>query len=120
MPEYDDVLLKTNPSGLPALGWEVSDGAASLHLQNIIDDFVLPSVISSEEKDDLVEVAAILINEYVSEDPTIFMDPSFHENAIQNVIKLIEIQLENVFAYDISEEIEDAVNEASALFYIHM
>jgi hypothetical protein len=34
-------------------------------LQNIIDDFVLPSVISSEEIDDLVEVAAILINEYI-------------------------------------------------------
>ena len=68
-------VLKFTPSALPDSVWEVSDGVASLNLQNIIDDFVLPSVISSEEKDDLVEVAAILINEYVSEDPTIFMDP---------------------------------------------
>ena len=120
MPEHANVRPKFTPSALPDSVWEVSDGVASLNLQNIIDDFVLPSVISLEEKDDLVEVAAILINEYVSEDPTIFMDPMFHENAIQNVIKLIEIQLENVFAYDISEEIEDAVNEAIALFYIHI
>ena len=60
---------------------EVNDNVSCTHLQNIIDDFVLPSVISSEEKNDLIEVAAILINEYVSEDPTIFMDPRFHENA---------------------------------------
>ena len=99
---------------------EVNDNVSCTHLQNIIDDFVLPCILSSEEKNDLIEVAAILINEYISEDPTMFMDPRFHENVTEEVLKLIEIQLENAFAYDISEEIEDIIKEAISVFYIHI
>ena len=86
-------------------------------LQNIIDEFVLPGVISSKEKEDLVESAAILIDEYVLNDATIFMNPDFHDMVTKDVIKLLEIQVESILSDDVEEEIEDAVEQAFELFY---
>jgi len=89
-------------------------------LQNIIDDFVLPGVVSSKEKEDLVESAAILIDEYVMGDATIFMNPGFHDMVTNDVTKLLEIQAESILSNDIEEEIEDAVEQAFELFYTYV
>ena len=120
MSEHDNVSPILNSPGLPESVRKISGGVELLHLQNIIDNFVVPSVMSSEEKEELTETAALLIHEHVLNDATMFMDPNFHDRVTQDVTKLIEIQLESMLSGEVGEEIEDAVEQAFALFYTYI
>ena len=94
-------------------------------LENIIDD-IYPeedaAIFSIEEETDIVNTCIQVMNDYIDEHPYAISEPDFHESMIENSKELIFMQFNNFFNThsDMEDEIDDLIDIASELFYIHI
>jgi putative phage-type endonuclease len=86
-------------------------------LVNIIDSFTVPSVFSPDEEITLIETAYALINDLLTREPMLYIQPLFHENVILEVADLLLQQLADVIPYDIEDELVICIEQALKLFY---
>jgi putative phage-type endonuclease len=86
-------------------------------LVNIIDSFTVPSVFSPDEEITLIETAFALVNDLLTREPMLYIQPQFHENVILEVADLLLQQLADVIPYDIEDELVICIEQAMKLFY---
>ena len=86
-------------------------------LKNILDELVPPPLVDSEDRSSLLEMAGELIEYYVLSDPLLFAEPTFHEKVKTEVFQEMQLQLTDVFNYDIDGEIENIIDEACRIFF---
>ena len=84
-------------------------------LKNILDELVPPPLVDSEDRSSS-EMAGELIEYYVLSDPLLFAEPTFHEKVKTEVFQEMQLQLTDVFNYDIDGEIENIIDEACRIF----
>lgn len=96
-------------------------------LTDILDDLIFEdaeesaALFSEEEETDIINTTIQLMSEYIDENPTAISEPDFHETMIENVKDLLFMHFDNFFATnaDMEDEIDDIIDIASDLFYIH-
>ena len=89
-------------------------------LKNILDELVPPPLVTSDDRAALLELAGELLDYYVKSDPLMFAEPSFHENVKNDVFEEMQLQVADVFKYDIDGEIEYVIDQASKLYFAHI
>jgi len=94
-------------------------------LENIIDEIHAeeePSIFSLDEETDIVNTCIQIMNDYIDEHPAAITEPDFHETMIENVKELLFMQFDNFFNTnsDMEEEIDEFIDIAGELFYIHI
>ena len=86
-------------------------------LINIIDTFTAPSVFTVNEELALVETASVLINDLLTTETMLYIQPYFHEYVIIEVTELIIDQLAEAITYDIEDDVALCVEQAMKIFY---
>ena len=86
-------------------------------LQNILDSLRPPPVFAEEEREDIMEVAVMLVDDLISSDPMIYADPGFSETIHDEVSSLLLQQLIHLFDYDIEDEIDEIVKDAISVYH---
>jgi putative phage-type endonuclease len=71
-----------------------------------------------ENTENLIETILILMDEYISENPTAISEIDFHEVFLENIISLINVQLEDECKdTELEEELNNIIEEAVLIFY---
>ena len=71
-----------------------------------------------DEIDDLLESAAILANQYITSDPSQYIQPTFHSNVVNYTTQLLSATLRDVyFLVDLTDQIKPIVEQGVKLFY---
>lgn len=88
-------------------------------LEDIMDTIVFehePSIFSEDHAIELVETAFHLMEEYMSENPTIMSEPNFHDILLEEIKEMFYVQLEDHILEndyvedDMNDLLEDAFN----------
>lgn len=77
-------------------------------------------LFSIEEENDLLENVCILIEEYIKSNIKQIINPNFHETVDRDVTILLLQTLDNVFEYDISNELKEIISKGFAINYKHI
>jgi len=89
-------------------------------IKNILDNIEVPGPFNKSEHAELVETSGILIDDLISDNPQLYEKSSFALDLIEIVSDLLEIQLEDIFSYDIRNYIETAVSEAIKIYHTYI
>ena len=96
-------------------------------LEDILDDITgteseSDKVFSAEEETDIVDTCVQLMTDYVDETPTAVSEPDFHDTMIENVKEVMFMNYDNFFQTnaDIEDELEDLIDIAADMFYLHI
>jgi putative phage-type endonuclease len=88
-------------------------------LEDIIDTLVFedePNIFSEDHAIELVETALYLMEEFMSENPTIISEPDFHDILLEEIKEMFYVQMEehildnDYIEYDMNDLLEDAFN----------
>jgi putative phage-type endonuclease len=88
-------------------------------LDDIIDTLVFedePSVFTEEHAVEFVETALHLMEEFMSENPTVITEPNFHEILLEEIKEMFYVQMEDhildseYIEHDMNDLLEDAFN----------
>jgi len=70
-------------------------------LENSLDDLIIEDLKSVFDSDDyifdFIETVFLLMDEYVTNDPTAISDPDFNENLFEDIKQIFEVQFEDQF-----------------------
>lgn len=88
----------------------------------IPDENEVESTLSVDEEIDIINTAMQLMTDYIDENPCAVTEPDFHEIMIENVKELLFMHFDNFFQTnsDIEDEIDDMIDNAVELFYMHI
>ena len=91
-------------------------------LKNILDDLIVPPIVSDEDKDSMLEIAGELIEYYVKSNPLLIAEPTFHEILKCEVFDQLKLQVGDAYrpADDIDDVLDDVVNNASRIYFAHV
>ena len=89
-------------------------------LKNILDTLSPPPPMTEHEHQLLVETAACLIDDLISNDTMVYANPNFDNLVHEEVCSLIELHMDQVFDYDVRDLIDKAVSEARFVFHTHV
>lgn len=86
------------------------------NINDIIEEECIFDDINVEE---FVETLLLIMDEYISENPTAISEPDFHETFIENVKSLFFTQFEDelINDNDLEEELNEILEESIQLFY---
>ena len=85
------------------------------HLQDVLHEVNAPEedeFVPDEEKIEFIETILHVMEDYINDNPRAITEPSFHDDFVENIAELMSIQLECI-----KEDLEDAIEEASYLFF---
>ena len=63
-------------------------------ITHILDTMEFPAVVTVSEYAELIEIAALLMDDLIHENPHIYSKYSFEEDVFEYITELLEIQLE--------------------------
>jgi putative phage-type endonuclease len=90
-------------------------------LVNIIDDIQPEAVISESEREELIESAMVLLDDYMHSNPLCFADPSHHSDMCDEVLLLLIAQIAGT-PYEneagIEDELETIIRQAAKMAYM--
>ena len=91
-------------------------------LKNILDDLIVPPIVSDEDKDSMLEMAGELIEYYVKSNPLLIAEPTFHETLKCEVFDQLKLQVGDAYrpTDDIDDVLDDVVNNASRIYFAHV
>jgi putative phage-type endonuclease len=94
-------------------------------LVDVLDDIIPEedvALISSEEEQDIINTAMLLLTDYIDENPSAISEPDFHDTIIENVKELLFMHFDNFFATnaDLEDELDDIIDIAVDLFYMQI
>jgi putative phage-type endonuclease len=75
------------------------------------------TIFTEENTLDLIETALHLMDEYMSEDPTLITEPDFHDILLEEIEDLFFIQMEEQILSDYHDLIEEDINEILELAF---
>ena len=96
-------------------------------LDDILDEITCTenesnNIFSTEEETDIVDTCVQVMSDYVDETPTAVSEPDFHDTMIENVKEVMFMNYDNFFQTnaDIEDELEDLIDIAADMFYLHI
>ena len=89
------------------------------NLRNIIDKLELEPLLCSSDCEELIESTLILIDTFVTNNIYLYSEPYFSDILFDGVYNLLNLQLDEVFYYDIEEELSLIIHYSLNYYYIY-
>jgi putative phage-type endonuclease len=93
---------------------------SNLNLQqliNIIDIYTPPPTFNKQEQKEIIQTGISLLQDFILENPLCFSNPDIQDILIDNILELLFDQLDQLYEYNIKEDLEILIHKALKIFY---
>ena len=85
-------------------------------LINIIDIYTPPPTFNKQEEREIIQTVLSLSQDFISENPLCFSNPDIHNILIDNILELLFDQFNQLYEYNIKEDLEILVCIVNSFF----